>query len=197
VRRRDDTVIWISENARAVRDERRRLLYYEGTVEDITERKAAQDELANERNMLRTVIDAWPDIIYVKDTEGRYILSNRAHTRNLGMTEPREIVGKKPEDFFVNSRAMRLNNEDHDIMRSGRAVLNREEVRISDNNEQRWFLTAKLPLHDDTGKVTGLVAMSRDGSPSTSRLPSSSGNRRRWKRLAGSRAASRTTSTTS
>lgn len=162
VRRRDGTLIWISENARAVRDDQRRLLYYEGTVEDITDRKAAQDELANERNMLRTVIDAWPDIIYVKDTEGRYVLSNRAHTRNLGMTEPREIVGRKPEDFFVGSRAARLSNEDLEIMRSGREVLNREEVRISDNNEQRWFLTAKLPLHDASGKVTGLVAMSRD-----------------------------------
>jgi PAS domain S-box-containing protein len=162
VRRRDGTCIWISENARAVRDARRKLLYYEGTVEDITERKAAQDELANERNMLRTVIDAWPDVIYVKDTEGRYVLSNRAHTRNLGMTEPREIVGRKPEDFFVASRAVRLSGEDREIMQTGRAILNREEVRIGENNDQRWFLTAKLPLYDASGRVTGLVAMSRD-----------------------------------
>jgi PAS domain S-box-containing protein len=162
VRRRDGAIIWISENARAVRDTRGKLLYYEGTVEDITARKAAQDELATERNMLRTVIDAWPDIIYVKDTEGRYILSNCAHTRNLGMTESREIVGRKPEDFFVPSRAALLSVEDLELMRTGHAIMDREEVRIGANHEQRWFLCAKLPLRDDAGKVTGLVAMSRD-----------------------------------
>ncbi len=43
--RKDDTIIWISENCRAVRDAEGRLLYYEGTVEDITERKEAEDQI--------------------------------------------------------------------------------------------------------------------------------------------------------
>ena len=42
IRRRDGEVIWISENARSVKDERGRLLYYEGTVEDITRRKVTE-----------------------------------------------------------------------------------------------------------------------------------------------------------
>ncbi len=41
--RRDGSIIWISENARAVRDAQGRLLYYEGTVEDITQRKRSAD----------------------------------------------------------------------------------------------------------------------------------------------------------
>ncbi|MBV8538431.1 MAG: response regulator, partial [Alphaproteobacteria bacterium] len=45
VRRRDGSLIWISENARAVRDEQGQLQYYEGTVEDITERRRAAEEL--------------------------------------------------------------------------------------------------------------------------------------------------------
>lgn len=160
--RRDGVKIWISENARAVRDENGSLLYYEGTVQDITERKAAQDALAKERNMLRTVIDAWPDIVYVKDTQGRYLLSNRAHTENLGMNDPSEIVGRKPEDFFLPSRAARLSEEDLELMRTGKTVINREEVRIAGTNEQRWFLCAKIPLYDSAGVVTGLVCLSRD-----------------------------------
>ncbi len=43
--RADDTIIWISENCRAVRDPQGTLLYYEGTVEDITERKHSEDQI--------------------------------------------------------------------------------------------------------------------------------------------------------
>ncbi len=59
--RKDETIIWISENCRAVRDADGKLLYYEGTVEDITERKRAEDqirratgELSRSREELRT-----------------------------------------------------------------------------------------------------------------------------------------------
>jgi sigma-B regulation protein RsbU (phosphoserine phosphatase) len=43
--RKDETIIWIAENCRAVRDTEGKLLYYEGTVEDITERKRAEDQI--------------------------------------------------------------------------------------------------------------------------------------------------------
>ncbi len=48
IRRKNGQVIWISENAREVRDEEGILLYYEGTVEDITARKSAQDQLLHD-----------------------------------------------------------------------------------------------------------------------------------------------------
>jgi len=43
--RKDGTIIWIAENCRAVRDAQGKLLYYEGTVEDITERKRAEEQI--------------------------------------------------------------------------------------------------------------------------------------------------------
>ncbi len=46
VRRRDKSVIWITESSRAVRDAQGHLLYYEGIVEEITERKQAEEQLA-------------------------------------------------------------------------------------------------------------------------------------------------------
>ena len=59
--RKDASIIWIAENCRAVRDGQGKLLYYEGTVEDITERKHAEDqirratsELSRSREELRT-----------------------------------------------------------------------------------------------------------------------------------------------
>jgi PAS domain S-box-containing protein len=52
VYRRDGRVIWISENARAVHDEQSRLMYYEGTVVDVTERKLAEETLRRNRDEL-------------------------------------------------------------------------------------------------------------------------------------------------
>ncbi|RCJ37957.1 PAS domain-containing sensor histidine kinase [Nostoc minutum NIES-26] len=43
--RRDGSIVWISEKAYAVRDEERKLLYYEGLIEDITQRKQAEESL--------------------------------------------------------------------------------------------------------------------------------------------------------
>ena len=52
--RKDGTIIWISENARAARDARGRVLYYEGTVVDITERKLAEGTLRRNRDELES-----------------------------------------------------------------------------------------------------------------------------------------------
>src|SRR5258708_23101648 len=53
VRRRDGVAIWISENARVVRDRRGRVLYYEGTIQEITARKNAETAKERLENQLR------------------------------------------------------------------------------------------------------------------------------------------------
>jgi PAS domain S-box-containing protein len=53
--RRDGKRVWINENAHAVRDEQGKLLYYEGTVEDITERKRAEAERQASMEIIRSV----------------------------------------------------------------------------------------------------------------------------------------------
>src|SRR5262249_28221812 len=52
---------------------------------DITARRQAERALAREENLLRTLIDSLPDLIFVKDAEGRYLLVNQALARRLGL----------------------------------------------------------------------------------------------------------------
>ena len=162
IRRRDGSVIWISENARAVRDESGTIRYYEGSVVDVTARKRAEEALEKERSMLRTLIDHWPDHIYVRNREGRYLLSNMAHTQSLTMNSPSEVEGKRAEDFFVPSRAAQFTIEDMDLMEGGEAVLDREEVRNRGETSEQWVLTSKLPLRNKEGEILGLVGITRD-----------------------------------
>ncbi len=89
VYRKDGRVIWISENARAVHDEDGQLLYYEGTVEDITALKEAQEHIRNQAALL----DKASDAIIVQDLQHQVQYWNKSAERIYGWTAA-EIVGK-------------------------------------------------------------------------------------------------------
>src|SRR5205814_5640142 len=69
VYRKDGSVIWISENCRAVRDARGRLLYYEGTVEDITQRRLAEEKLRHSEALYHSLVETLPQNIFRKDLQ--------------------------------------------------------------------------------------------------------------------------------
>jgi len=58
------------------------------TMEDITKRKQAEEELLEERPLRRTFMDNSPDVIYFKDLEGRFTRINKAHARIFGLNDP-------------------------------------------------------------------------------------------------------------
>ncbi len=64
IRRQDGRIIWVSENVRAVRDDRDRLLYYEGTIDDISQRKRAEAALrAEQEKSERLLLNILPQAI--------------------------------------------------------------------------------------------------------------------------------------
>ena len=72
---------------------------------DITERKRAEDALAQDRNLLRTLIDNLPDCIYVKDTQSRFLAANLATAQLMGATDPNDLLGKTDADFYPPEQA--------------------------------------------------------------------------------------------
>ncbi|MGL4379330.1 MAG: PAS domain-containing protein, partial [Microcoleaceae cyanobacterium] len=98
--RKDGSIIWISENARAVRDDQGKLLYYEGFVEDITQRKRAEKALKESEERLRLVIEGVKDYaIFMLDKNGYIASWNTGAERILGY-EAQEIIGNSFECFF-------------------------------------------------------------------------------------------------
>jgi PAS domain S-box-containing protein len=160
--RGDGATIWVRDNARAVRDAEGRAVYYEGSLEDVTERKQVEEALAEERNLLRTLIDNMPDYIFVKDTESRFVTTNTAHLRTLGVETVEEVVGKTDLSFFPQELAEQYYADEQAVVSSGQPLLNRVEKAIDPEGGEQWLLTTKVPLRDSSGSIVGLVGMSRD-----------------------------------
>ncbi|MCC6612578.1 MAG: PAS domain S-box protein [Anaerolineae bacterium] len=124
--------------------------------------KDAQQALAQERNLLRTLIDILPDFIYAKDTEGRFLVKNQADIHVMGAHSLDEVVGKTDFDYYPEELAERFHADDEQIIHSGQPLINKEEPNVDPNGNTRWMLTTKVPLRDAGGTVIGLVGIGRD-----------------------------------
>jgi PAS domain S-box-containing protein len=130
--------------------------------EDITDRKLAEEALAKERSLLRTVIDNVPDLIFAKDTRSRFILNNRAFAQFVGVHLAADALGRTDHDFFPAELAEAYLADDQSVMRGTTQVVGKEEPIIGPSGARRWISTTKVPLKRPDGKIIGLVGLSRD-----------------------------------
>jgi len=98
--RKDGSKIWISVNARVVRDEQDSIRYYEGTAQDITDRKKAEEALRESEERYRELFENAKDAIYVQDLMGIYTSVNRAAEKLSGY-DRNEVIGKHFEQFVA------------------------------------------------------------------------------------------------
>jgi PAS domain S-box-containing protein len=113
-------------------------------------------------NLWRALIDSMTEQVYVKDTEGRYFLSNVAHVRALRALNAEEVAGKSDTDFYPKELAERYRADEQEIFRSGRPLVDKEEPSVDGEGNERWHSITKVPLRDRDGKVVGLVGTTRD-----------------------------------
>src|SRR5205823_1231129 len=96
----------------------------------------SNESLAEERNLLRTLIDSLPDFIYIKDRESRFVLSNRAHLEVLGASSLAEVEGKTDFEIFPPELATGYYSDEQEIIRTGRPLHNREERVLYPSGEE-------------------------------------------------------------
>jgi PAS domain S-box-containing protein len=144
------------------KDEQGQIIGLIGIGRDITEQKKAEEALRHERNLLRTLIDNLPDLIYVKDTECRKTIANLTDVHFMDQRSEEDVLGKTDFDFYPKEVAETFYADDRLVIETGQPVFNREEYALDKNEQKRWLLTAKLPLRDEKGQIIGLVGIGRD-----------------------------------
>ncbi|MCL6589488.1 MAG: PAS domain S-box protein [Firmicutes bacterium] len=125
-------------------------------------RKKIETELAEERNLLRALIDNIPDFIYAKDTKCRFLVNNLAHLRALKVYSQEEVLGKTDLDFFPPELAIQYYEEDLLVVNYRQAIINQEEIITDATGKKIWVLTNKVPLRNHLGAIIGLVGISRN-----------------------------------
>ncbi|PJF41431.1 MAG: hypothetical protein CUN54_01220 [Phototrophicales bacterium] len=126
------------------------------------ERKWMQIKLEEERNLLRTLIDNLPDLIYVKDLQSRFVLNNKAHVAFMGASSPEELIGKTDFDYHPTEDAATYLSDECRLFKDGKPLINKEETSIDHSGKSYWHSTSKIPLRDHHGNIIGLVGISRD-----------------------------------
>jgi diguanylate cyclase (GGDEF)-like protein/PAS domain S-box-containing protein len=165
-RRADGVYVDVYDRAYIMRDEHGNAMRLVGAMMDISERKRAEESLRRERALLRTIIDALPDYIYVKDREGRYQLANTAWC-TARRIRPEELLGKTVFDVFPASVAQRLHQQDEAVLQHGVPLLEHEQPILLMNGEGAteapgWSSATKVPMRDHEGNIVGVVGISRD-----------------------------------
>lgn len=130
--------------------------------QEIIERKQAEVALAEERNLLRTVIDSIPDYISVKDVHGRYLMVNMTGVAGRLARSREDVIGKTDDDFISPERARQYELEEQEVMRSNTPQMNYERNHHMLQGDDKWFLSSRVPFHNHQGEVIGLVTISRD-----------------------------------
>ena len=125
-------------------------------------RKWAEAALAQDRNLLRTLIDSLPDCVYVKDTQSRFLAANLAVVRLMGAATVNDILGKSDADFYPPEIAAEYRADEEELLRSGQPLVNKNEPHRDANGDLKAILTTKVPITDGQGKIVGLVGISHD-----------------------------------
>jgi len=126
------------------------------------EHQRAEAALDYERDLLRMLLDNSPDYIYFKDTQSRFVKCCRALAVQFGAESPEALVGRTDFDFFDESHARSAHEDEKEIIRTGRPMIGKEEREDWKTGEVRWVSSTKMPWFDNTGKIIGIIGISRD-----------------------------------
>ncbi len=129
-------------------------------ISDITERKRAEKKLRAYSEYQRALLDNFPFLVWLKDTESRFLAVNAPFARACGLDSPEALIGKTDLDVWPADLAAAYRADDREVLASGRPK-NLEEMIERAGQPRCWFETYKSPVRVDD-RIMGTVGYARD-----------------------------------
>ncbi|MCP4327058.1 MAG: PAS domain S-box protein [Alphaproteobacteria bacterium] len=159
--RPDGEIRHVREMGEPVLDDSGSLIRSFGTIQDITERKRAEETLRDSREMLFAVVNAVPAMINAKDRDSRYVFINRYQAELYGVSED-EAIGKTAGNLLGRKYGAQTRRLDRKVIESGEALPHYEEDHTDAHGVRRELLATKVPLKDKEDQVRGIVTVALD-----------------------------------
>ena len=135
---------------------------YNFRITKLVEEKKQMDKLVTERNILRALIDAIPDFIYVKDKFSRFVIANQRLADVLKVDSPKNLIGMTDHDYYPKELADMFYRDEQEIIKSGNAVINKDEPGMDEQQNSRFVSTTKVPYKNENGEIVGIIGIGRD-----------------------------------
>lgn len=132
-------------------------------VTDVSERILAIEKQKMYQDFLRTIIDTSPNLIFVKDTAGRYVLVNEALSKVFN-TSTNQLIGKKINELIKEyTISYEISKQDQLVLENKTSCLVVEEqIPVLKTGEKKWFQTIKVPIMSIDGKKQHMLGVSTD-----------------------------------
>lgn len=114
------------------------------------------------KSVLETLLSITDDFVYIKDAQHKFMFASDAFARLTGHEQWRELQGKDDFDIFPKEHAELYFEHEQDVINKGISLAQHEEPYYLPSGELGWVSSTKNPVFDDTGKVIGLIGISKD-----------------------------------
>jgi PAS domain S-box-containing protein len=124
--------------------------------------KQIESDQNQSKQMLQLILDTIPQRVFWKDRNFSFIGCNKSFAKDAGLKDPSEIIGKNDFELGWKDVAQLYRTDDREVMETDTPKLNFEEPQIAPDGSQLWLRTNKVPLHDQSGKVIGILGTYQD-----------------------------------
>ncbi|WP_190277863.1 PAS domain S-box protein [Colwellia psychrerythraea] len=149
---------WVEDRTNIERDEEGNVVFYQGIVIDITEKKQVELKLKQSNTIIQNVINSTPDLIFAKNKEHQYILANNAFAQSLKQS-PQSLIGKMDREFdYTDEQIGNFREQDEKVL-NGRCVITPSRRPLDGN---KVLETSKFPLRNEDGEIGGVIGIGHD-----------------------------------
>ncbi len=157
--RKDGDIAWVRTSVRLLRNQDGEPLYFLPIMQDITDRKKAEEALRRSESRHRNLVEHLPQRIFIKDRNSVYMSCNGNYAADLGIT-PEQIAGKDDFAFYPPELAQAYRADDQVCMTTEMVKDIEEPYLLA--GQPRWARTIRVPYRDGQGQVIGVLGIFED-----------------------------------